>query len=219
MRARSVEQRVMRFGRGRSGPRLASCEDVWYVVSGRGVLRFGGAGHAGPARALEPEMGVLLPPGTEWAVDNPGAEDLVIVSVQVPSVRRASRPEAAPAVVRLADQPAIPTGDREFRIVIDPAVGCEGVTQFVGWIPPGRAPLHSHTYEEVVYVLEGEGLLHVEGSTRPLRPGSSIHLPPPLPHCLENTGTTPLRVLGVFHPAGSPASKVEAQPQRGGQEA
>jgi mannose-6-phosphate isomerase-like protein (cupin superfamily) len=101
------------------------------------------------------------------------------------------------------------TGDRQFRILVDPEIGCQGVTQFVGWIPPGRAPTHHHTYEEVVYVLEGEGLLHLEESTRPIRAGSCMHLPPPVEHCLENTGTAPLRVLGVFHPAGSPASKTE----------
>jgi len=32
-------------------------------------------------------------------------------------------------------------------------------------------------------------------------------IPPGLPHCLENTGTGTLVVLGVFHPGGSPAQK------------
>jgi oxalate decarboxylase/phosphoglucose isomerase-like protein (cupin superfamily) len=26
-------------------------------------------------------------------------------------------------------------------------------------------------------------------------------------HCIENTGTKDMRVLGVFHPSGDPASK------------
>ena len=38
-------------------------------------------------------------------------------------------------------------------------------------------------------------------------PGTSIYLPPLQPHCLENTGAESLQVLGVFHPAGSPAAK------------
>jgi uncharacterized OsmC-like protein len=33
------------------------------------------------------------------------------------------------------------------------------VTQFVGYIPVGRAPDHFHKYDEVVYVLEGDGAL------------------------------------------------------------
>ena len=39
-------------------------------------------------------------------------------------------------------------------------------------------------------------------------PFAAAH-PPQAPHCLENTGPEPLRVLGVFHPAGSPAAKRE----------
>jgi oxalate decarboxylase/phosphoglucose isomerase-like protein (cupin superfamily) len=40
-----------------------------------------------------------------------------------------------------------------------------------------------------------------------LAPGSRVHLPRGLPHCLENTGRSSLVVLGVFHPGGSPAAK------------
>ncbi len=62
-------------------------------------------------------------------------------------------------------------------------------------------------YDEVVYVLEGEGVLHMHGREVPIRAGSCMHLPPLLMHCLENTGSGPMRVLGVFHPAGDPASR------------
>jgi mannose-6-phosphate isomerase-like protein (cupin superfamily) len=201
---RNVTQRVLRFAAGGSAPRRASYEEVWFVAAGHGTLLLDERRHA-----LEPEVGVLLEPGAEWAVDNPGQGELVVVAVQVPGARK--RLEGAPAapVARLAERPAITTGDREFRILVDPEMGCQGVTQFVGSIPPGRAPTHHHPYEEVVYVLEGEGLLHLGESTRPIRAGSCVYLPSPVEHCLENTGTAPLRVLGVFHPAGSPASKTE----------
>ena len=201
---RNVVQRVLRFGAGRSAPRRAACEEVWYVVAGRGGLLLEERPHA-----LEPEVGVLLAPGAAWLVDNPGPDDLVVVAVQVPDARKPLEGGRGSPVVRLAERPAVTTGDREFRILVDPEMGCQGVTQFVGWIPPGRAPAHHHPYEEVVYVLEGEGLLHLGDSTRPIRAGSCLHLPSPVEHCLESTGAGPLRVLGVFHPAGSPASKTE----------
>ena len=41
----------------------------------------------------------------------------------------------------------------------------------------------------------------------PLRAGSCFHLPPDEIHCIENSGTTVMRILGVFHPSGSPASR------------
>ncbi|HWX10247.1 MAG TPA: cupin domain-containing protein, partial [Gaiellaceae bacterium] len=86
-----------------------------------------------------------------------------------------------------------------------PDVGCASVTQFVGYIPVGRAPDHFHKYEEVIYVLEGEGSLYIDGESAPLRPGSCIHLPARIVHCLENDGPGVMQVLGVFRPAGSPA--------------
>jgi mannose-6-phosphate isomerase-like protein (cupin superfamily) len=58
-------------------------------------------------------------------------------------------------------------------------------------------------------VLAGEGVVHLRAGDTPIGPGTSIYLPPYQPHCLENTGPDPLRVLGVFHPAGSPAAKQE----------
>src|SRR5258708_4791547 len=50
------------------------------------------------------------------------------------------------------------TGDRKFRVLFGPGRGCSVATQFVGEIPPGRAPDHSHPYDEVVLVLAGEGV-------------------------------------------------------------
>jgi len=58
------------------------------------------------------------------------------------------------------------SGDREFRYLVTDEVGCRDLTQFFGVIAPGRAPDHSHVYDEVIYVLEGEGTLHIDGEAR-----------------------------------------------------
>jgi mannose-6-phosphate isomerase-like protein (cupin superfamily) len=70
----------------------------------------------------------------------------------------------------------------------------------------GAAPEHYHLYEEVIYVLEGDGVMHMNDTDTPLRPGSAIHLPARKLHTLENSGPGVMRVLGVFRPAGSPAA-------------
>lgn len=80
-------------------------------------------------------------------------------------------------------------------------------TQFVGIVEPCRAPDHSHSYDELGYIVEGEGFAHVDGESIPLRPGSCFHLPPEQVHCIENTGPGVMRILGVFHPSGDPASR------------
>jgi mannose-6-phosphate isomerase-like protein (cupin superfamily) len=118
--------------------------------------------------------------------------------------------------VRYADRESLPaTPNREFRFLVNEDAGCLDVTQFVGTIPPGRAPLHSHHYDEVVYVIEGEGVLHLDGQETPIARGSCIHLPPLEEHCLENTGAEPMRVLGVFHPSGDPASRASEASKQG----
>ncbi len=197
-----LELHVGRYEQGRSRPRtLDGIQEIMYVVSGRGTVFVDGEPHE-----LEPGTAVYVVTGESFEVDNPGAESLLIVSATAPQANGTARPERR--IVRYADQPSLPaSGDREFRYLVTDEVGCRDVTQFFGVIAPGRAPEHSHVYDEVIYVLEGEGVLHTEGFDEPVAPGSCIHLPPFLVHSLENSGDSPMRIVAVFHPAGDPASR------------
>ena len=67
-----------------------------------------------------------------------------------------------------------------------------------------------HTYDEVIYILEGEGVVHHGNLQTKIKKGSSIYLPPGTIHRLENKNKdVELQLLGVFCPAGSPADKDE----------
>lgn len=199
-----LEQRVLRFVPGRSRDRTPGDDrdEVLFVLSGRGVLHVDG-----DTEPLEPETGAFVARGERYGIDNPGPDDLRLISIladppdgDVPIGERR-------VTVQLAEQQtAAATASREFRIVMDPGSGCPSVTQFVGWIPPGRAPVHYHLYDEVMYVLDGDGVMHMEGRSTPISGGSCVHLPPRLEHCVENVGDAAMRVLGVFRPAGSPAA-------------
>jgi mannose-6-phosphate isomerase-like protein (cupin superfamily) len=198
-----LEQFVIRFTPGRSEPRtLDGRQEVLYVVSGVGTLHVGVN-----ATPLEPGMGAYVVSGESYEVENSGPAELVVVSVTAPQeAPRTVDPQRR--TVRYADQPVQTAGaDREFRYLVNQDVGCLDVTQFVVVIPPGRAPTHSHFYDEIVYVIDGEGTLHLGGQETPIGPGSALHLPPLAEHCLENTGKGSMRVLGVFHPSGDPASR------------
>jgi mannose-6-phosphate isomerase-like protein (cupin superfamily) len=196
-------QRVERFGRGRSTAReLAGDQEVLYVVSGSGKLHVAGRVHE-----LEPDTGAFVAAGDEYVIENNLDEELVLVCVRAPQ-EAGARPDSERRTVRFADREPLPAKpNREFRYLVNQDLGCLDVTQFVGLIPPGRAPMHSHTYDEVIYVVEGKGVLHLDGDQTPIAAGSCIHLPPYEEHCLENTGASTMRVLGVFHPSGDPASR------------
>ena len=198
-----LEQRLIRFSPGRSRDRsLERRQEVLFVVSGRGELELDGARHV-----LEPNTGVFIASGETYAIDNPGPEDLLVVSVLAPEDRVVA-PGERKVTVRLEDQPELPAStERTFHYLVNEDAGCLDVTQFLGIVQPSKAPFHSHSYDEVGYVLAGEGFAHVGGRTAPLRAGSCFHLPPNEVHCVENAGSGPMRILAVFHPSGSPADR------------
>src|SRR4029453_9071196 len=101
---------------------------------------------------------------------------------------------------------SIQGGCRSFKLLVNQDIGAHRVTQFIGVIPPGRAPMHHHTYEEAMYILEGEGRVWTESGSAAFGRGASIYLPRGVSHSLENTGAVNVRLLGVFHPSGSPAT-------------
>jgi mannose-6-phosphate isomerase-like protein (cupin superfamily) len=215
--AKAISLRVMEFERGLSpGIQTSGADDVLYVLQGQATVYLDGWPHA-----TGPDTGIYLRPGACLTVENGGRDPFTLVSSRCPdpgpvlapaAPRTVPSPGEKPAspspFVRVADRPSETTGDRSYRVLVDPSVGCEAVTQFVGTIPPGRAPEHFHPYEEVLCILEGRGRMWSGQSQAPVGPGSCVFLPRGQVHCVENLGPGPLRLLGVFYPAGSPAARL-----------
>jgi mannose-6-phosphate isomerase-like protein (cupin superfamily) len=187
-------QRLLRF----DGAGDEHCDDerdeVLYVLEGTATATV-----RGEAQELAPGTGVFVAHGTPWRVDS--AENLKLLSVLVED----PLPTTASHALIASGERGAATAGREFTMLAHPENGCRSVTQFVGYIPAGRAPDHFHLYDEVAYILAGEGAFHVDGESAPLRAGSCFHLPARLVHCVENYGPGEMQVLGVFRPAGSPA--------------
>ena len=109
------------------------------------------------AHPLEPDIGAYVVSGEEYELDNPGPDDLVVVVVEAPQEDgMANPPSAAPS--------ATPTSRRSRRVTTASSAtsptrmsGCRDLTQFLGLIAPSRAPNHSHIYDEIIYVVDGEG--------------------------------------------------------------
>jgi len=199
----ALEQTVLEFTPLHPATRATGdVEEVLFVLSGEGTLTLQDARYE-----LAPETGAYLRPGEEYELEAHDPDLMRVVSVQIPDPVPADPDAPREVVRRLADQQAqAATTDREFRIVADPRTGLRSATHFVGYIPTARAPEHFHTYDEVIYVLDGEGVLHEGETKRPLSAGSSIELRARTVHCLENTGEDVMRIVAVFRPAGSPAA-------------
>ncbi|HSL53998.1 MAG TPA: cupin domain-containing protein [Pyrinomonadaceae bacterium] len=211
--AKAISLRVLEFGPGTSPVlRNQACDEVFYLLDGNCTVSIGDDEYE-----LGPETGVYLRPGQTLRVKNSGADVVRFISSQCPEETddaesldqtRKSFNELSP-IVKLSDRRALPTADRWYRVLVDDEIGSEQVTQFVGSIPPGRAPDHFHEYEEVLFILRGEGRMWAGETNTPIGPGSCIYLPRGQVHCVENTGSGELRLLGVFYPAGSPAVRYE----------
>lgn len=220
MGARDIAQYVSRYSEGVSSARRNPVgEEVIYVIKGSGTCFIDGYSYP-----IEAGTAVYIPSGSVYQIENldergRGVSDIETVSVCCPEDEdvqvgiaptvRAPHDTRPFRTVRESDREVIPTGDRTFRLLVNQDLGAGRVTQFIGVIPHGRAPMHHHSYEEAIYIIEGEGRVWTKEGNAHIRSGSSIYLPRGVSHCIENTGASNIRLLGVFHPSGSPAVRYD----------
>jgi len=225
--ALAISLRILEFSRGIS-PGIANDESDEVLYFSESLE---GAAHGrdrvnvfidGWSCEVGPQTGIYLRPRQILTVENRGSDPIVFVSSQCPEPNSRTQFLASltlpkdnsvmpqpPPTVGLADRDAIPTGDRWYRVLVDDHIGSSRVTQFIGSIPPGRAPDHFHQYEEVLFILRGQGRMWAGQFYTAIGPGSCVFLPTGQIHCVENTGKDELRLLGVFYPAGSPSVRYE----------
>jgi mannose-6-phosphate isomerase-like protein (cupin superfamily) len=67
--------------------------------------------------------------------------------------------------------------------------------------PMSYVETHAHKVQEQIYhVLEGEGLMELDGEKRVVRSGDFIFIPPGVAHAIHNTGRTDLTFFVVTTP-------------------
>lgn len=212
--ATRITQTISDYAPGRS-PALTNphAEEVLYAASGAGICRVNGF-----AYDLRPGAAVFIPPGAIYDVENTGVDRLRLIAVCCPEdpERRMIDPHAVATgdsphlMVHEENRESIRAGvDRVFRYLVYTDLGCKQVTQFVGWIPPSKAPFHYHTYEEGIAILEGHGIVHTDEESCEFGPGCSVYFPMGVRHCVENAGTSTIKLLGAFYPSGSPGAAYE----------
>jgi len=78
------------------------------------------------------------------------------------------------------------------------------LTVFENTVAPNEGPpMHVHAAEdEAWYVLEGTLRFSLDGDVRVAPAGSFVFVPRGTPHCFENPGDQPARMLVIFTPSG-----------------
>ncbi len=69
----------------------------------------------------------------------------------------------------------------------------------------GQVPWHNQEQEEVYFVVEGTGEMCLGKERRELRTGQAVYIPSGVFHQLTNTGSTPMRMIYCYGPAGDVA--------------
>ncbi len=94
------------------------------------------------------------------------------------------------------------TGIKRTMLMKKDLAGIEGKEAFMGTaeLAPGvAAGKHYHHGHELGYVLEGSGVLEVEGQPPiAFKAGDTYHIDANKPHDARNTGTTPAKVLAIW---------------------
>lgn len=86
-----------------------------------------------------------------------------------------------------------------FGAAFDAATRAAASTTLYLEVPEGhRSPWHTHTAEEVVYIIEGSARVGIGERTLPAEAGDVALIPSGEPHGLENVGEGPLRFLAFF---------------------
>ena len=188
--------------------RYPGCDVVLFVKSGRGTVDIGGRRFP-----VAGETGVCIKPGEAFQIDS---EDQLRLNLSVcphgdgveflgsmPEIFDDSVPERVQGVDE-GKREAM--GERFFQVLIDQRSHGTPVTQFIGEIPPSRAPHHHHPYEETITILSGEGRMWTDERNAPVQPGDTIFLPKRQAHSLECTSPGGMRLIGLFYPSMSPAT-------------
>ncbi len=183
--------------------RDVACDSLLHVVSGSGSLALGEDRHP-----LAAGSAALVLAGEAAAVIADGGPLSLLHATVGGEADRHAPLGPRETVVRLdAAISERATGARSYQVLFDPSNGSTRATLFAGYVPPGRAPWHFHLYDEIVWIRDGPGRLHVAEGVEELDTGSAFRLRPRQVHVVENASAEgELGVIGIFTPAGSPSA-------------
>jgi mannose-6-phosphate isomerase-like protein (cupin superfamily) len=69
-------------------------------------------------------------------------------------------------------------------------------------VKPGDTTwLHRLRTSEVYYIVEGEGIMHIDNESAAVRPGSTVYIPPKSAQSITNSGKTDLKFICIVDPA------------------
>ena len=119
---------------------------------------------------------------------------------------RTRKPTAAirPAATVIWDEPPAHYGGAFSKMLVRPeSTGSKSIDYRISvYQPRAYVAPHKHRIQEQVYhILEGEGLMEIEGKRTVVQKDDVIFIPPGTEHAIYNTGMTDIKFVVVTSPA------------------
>lgn len=93
--------------------------------------------------------------------------------------------------------------DAKMQVLVGPAQGwSDHVMRMIELEPEGHTPKHSHDWPHINYMVEGSGILHLDGEDIPVTVGSYAYVPGGSMHQFTNTGQGIFRFICIVPKEG-----------------
>jgi quercetin dioxygenase-like cupin family protein len=93
--------------------------------------------------------------------------------------------------------------DAAMKVLVGPQHGwSDYVMRVVELGPEGYSPKHAHPWPHINYMIEGQGVLHMEGRDHPVESGSYAFVPGDTLHQFKNTGPGKFKFICIVPKEG-----------------
>jgi quercetin dioxygenase-like cupin family protein len=93
--------------------------------------------------------------------------------------------------------------DASMKVLVSPQEGWDShVMRMIEVEKAGYTPKHSHPWPHINYIIEGEGVLMINGTNQNLSPGSYAYVPANALHQFQNAGNQILRFICIVPKEG-----------------
>lgn len=89
------------------------------------------------------------------------------------------------------------------KVLVGPPEGwTDHVMRIIELGPEGFSPKHTHPWPHINYMIEGDGVLEIEGETHPVKSGSYAYVPADKEHQFRNAGDGMFRFICIVPKEG-----------------
>lgn len=89
------------------------------------------------------------------------------------------------------------------QVPLSPAQGWKGYVMRVFALKKDcHSPRHRHPWPHINWIIDGTGLLHIDGTDHPVRNGSYAYIPSGALHQFTNTGNSPFTFICIVPEEG-----------------